>query len=199
MGLSSLWFYWMAARVPVVSLPVLELAQQDPSHVLTGLQQTRIFHILTSIITTFAFLSYFALATGDGINLHAWRKTETKQHIVTELYLREVYWARYIDWALTTPLLLIDLALFAGLSGANILIMVVADVIMVLTGLFAAFGKNDGQKWGWYTIACIAFLVVVWQLGYNGRRALVNRDKKTQKFFASISLFVLLVWTAYPM
>lgn len=67
-----------------------------------------------------------------------------------------VYWARYVDWSVTTPLLLLDLALLAGLSGGHIFIAVVADIIMILTGLFAAFGSEDTpQKWGWYAIACI--------------------------------------------
>merc|ERR1712093_351956 len=74
---------------------------------------------------------------------------DTVEHI-----FRQVFWARYVDWALTTPLLLLDLAFLAGMNGANITVTIVADLIMVLLGLFAAFGRTDGQKWGYYTIAC---------------------------------------------
>lgn len=112
---------------------------------------------------------------------------------------REVYWARYVDWTLTTPLLLLDLALIAGLSGANILVAVVADLIMILTGLFAAFASEGGAKWGYYAIACIAYLTVVYQLAINGRGVAAAKDSKTGTFFAAIGGFTLVLWTIYPM
>ncbi|KAK5084966.1 hypothetical protein LTR24_007304 [Lithohypha guttulata] len=180
MGISSLVFYGMAFRVPA---------------------QKRLFHILTAFITTFAFLSYFAMATGDGINFHASKETVSHKHGLPdteEITYRQVYWARYVDWSVTTPLLLLDLCLLAGLSGANILVAIVADVIMILTGLFAAYGKNDGQKWGWYIWACIAYLVIVYQVVYNGRGAAMNKDQKTKAFFASLAGFTFLLWTIYP-
>jgi len=179
MALSSLAFYGMAFRVPV---------------------QKRLFHILTAFITTFAFLSYFAMASGDGISYNKIVETETHKHVpdTYQTIYREVYWARYVDWSVTTPLLLLDLALLAGLNGASILVAIVADLIMILTGLFAAFGNEDGQKWGWYTIACIAYLVIVYQLGLNGRAAAANKDGKTKAFFAAIAGFTLILWTVYP-
>merc|ERR1711879_783168 len=38
---------------------------------------------------------------------------------------REVYWARYVDWSITTPLLLLDLCLLAGIDGAHTLMAIV--------------------------------------------------------------------------
>lgn len=79
------------------------------------------------------------------------------------------------------------------------LVAVFADVTMCLTGLFAAFGEGDGQKWGYYTVACIAYLVIVYQLGFNGRTAVANKDNKTKVFFSLIAGYTLILWTAYPM
>jgi len=140
------------------------------------------------------------MATGDGVNFNKIVKTETHKHVpdTHQIIYREVYWARYVDWSVTTPLLLLDLALLAGLSGANILVAVVADLIMVLTGLFAAYGNHSGQKWGWYAWACIAFLVIVYQLAFNGRTAVANKDSKTKAFYGAIAGFTLIVWTIYP-
>jgi len=160
------------------------------------------FHILTALVTTVAFLSYFAMATGDGICYHKIIVNE-KHHknipATREIIYREVYWARYVDYFITTPLLLLDLALLSGLSGANTLVAIAADVIMVLTGLFATFGKGDGQKWGWYTIACIAYLTIVYQFAYNGLAAAAGKDSKTKAFYSTLGGFTLLVWTIYPM
>lgn len=162
----------------------------------------RLYHVITTMIVAFAALSYFAMASGDGISLH--KNVITEEHkgkipdTKTFVY-REVYWARYVDWSLTTPLLLLDLALLAGLSGGNIVIAIVADLIMVLTGLFAAFGKEESpSKWGWYAIACVAYLVIVWQLAINARATAFGKGGKVGSFFASIAGFTLIVWTVYP-
>lgn len=197
MALSSLAFYAMAFRVPVVS----ENSQRFSVTQAKFFQQKRLFHILTAFITTFAFLSYFAMATGDGIAYKQATEVEHNKHVpdIVHYVYREVYYARYIDWTLTTPLLLLDLALLAGLSGANILVAIVADLIMILTGLFAAFGSHDGQKWGWYAFGCIAYLVVVYQLAFNGRAAAAGKDGKTKAFFGAIAGFTLILWTIYPM
>jgi bacteriorhodopsin len=142
------------------------------------------------------------MATGNGTDYHRIVVTH-KQHkngpATREIILREVFWARYVDWFFTTPLLLLDLSLLAGLSGANILVAIFADFIMILTGLFAAFARGKGPKWGWYTIACIAYLTIVYQLAYNGRHAVAGKDSKTKAFYGAIGGFTLLVWTVYPM
>ncbi|KAI2623765.1 hypothetical protein GGS21DRAFT_331871 [Xylaria nigripes] len=177
MGISSLAFYLMAMRVPV---------------------QKRLFHIITAFITTFAFLSYYAMASGSGIGIHTIIIRASKHNNVVELVKRQVFWARYVDWSLTTPLLLLDLSLLAGLNGASILILMVADVIMILTGLFAAFSHDKAQGWGWYAIACIAYLTIIYQLGFKSRRTISGKDSRTKAFFGAISLFTLLLWTIYP-
>lgn len=141
------------------------------------------------------------MASGDGIKYNHIKVIESHKHVpdtVQDIY-REVYYARYVDWSITTPLLLLDLCLLAGLSGANILVAIVADLIMILTGLFAAFGSNESQKWGWYAFGCIAYLVIVYQLAFNGRTAAAGKDSKTKAFFGAIAGFTLILWTIYPM
>ncbi|KAH7310278.1 putative opsin-1 [Rhexocercosporidium sp. MPI-PUGE-AT-0058] len=179
MFISTLAFYYMAWRVPV---------------------QKRLFHVITALITTFATLSYFAMATGDGNSFAHIVVKEAHKHTpdTVEHVLRQVFWARYVDWALTTPLLLLDLAFLAGMNGANITVTIVADLIMVLTGLFAAFGHTDGQKWGYYAMGCAAYLVIVYQLVVPGRRAVAAKSNSTAKLFASIGGFTLILWTLYP-
>ncbi|GAB7338446.1 hypothetical protein MBLNU457_4732t1 [Dothideomycetes sp. NU457] len=163
--------------------------------------QRRLYHIITTLIVTFAAMSYFAMATGHGISYHHTRVTQTHKHVPDTHYdvYRQVYWARYVDWSLTTPLLLLDLSLLAGLNGGQIVMAMVADVIMILTGLFAAFG-NEGtpQKWGWYAIACIAYLAVIWHLVVGGRKTAYAKGPKVGNFFSMIGAFTLIIWTAYP-
>ncbi|KAF2863332.1 bacteriorhodopsin [Piedraia hortae CBS 480.64] len=162
----------------------------------------RLFHVITTLIVTIATLSYFAMASGHGVSEHYITEKQHHKHGVpdtTKEIVRQVYWARYVDWALTTPLLLLDLCLVAGLDGGHTLLAIVADLIMALTGLFAAFGREDTpQRWGWYTIACISYLVIVWQLLGNGRVAALACGERPRNFFLSIAGFTLVVWAIYP-
>jgi bacteriorhodopsin len=162
----------------------------------------RLYHVITTTITLTAALSYFAMATGDAVSYschavkdHHGKNIPSTHHDVC----RQVYWARYVDWTITTPLLLLDLSLLAGISGAHTVIAIIADIIMVLTGLFAAYGnEHTASKWGWYTIGCLAYLVIVWVLAVNGRAAVAARGSKTTKLFGSLSILTLVLWTAYP-
>ena len=70
---------------------------------------------------------------------------------------------------------------------------------MILSGLFAALGRTGAQHWGWYAIGCIAYLNIVYQLAYRGRGAVAGKDRRARTLFGTLSLFVLLLWTIYPM
>jgi bacteriorhodopsin len=165
----------------------------------------RLYHVITTLITITAALSYFAMATGAGVSYHCVRATDYHDHIPDTHHpvCRQVFWARYVDWTITTPLLLLDLALLAGIDGAHTLMAIVADLIMILTGLFAAFGQDRGrgsaQKWGWYTIGCVAYIFVVWHIGLHGSRVVTAKGKTVTRLFASLAAFTFILWTAYPM
>jgi bacteriorhodopsin len=162
----------------------------------------RLYHVVTTTITITAALSYFAMASGDAVSLSCQTVKDHHKHDIPDTHhesCRQVYWARYVDWSLTTPLLLLDLSLLAGLDGAHTIMAIIADVVMVLTGLFAAFGTSGtAQKWGWYAIGCIAYLFVVWHVGVIGGRTVQARGAKVGKLFGSLSVFTLVLWTAYP-
>jgi len=161
----------------------------------------RLYHVVTTSIVIFASISYFAMASGTGKSYHHIVKTDKNKHVPDthhDIY-REVYWARYVDWSVTTPLLLLDLLLLAGASGGSIVMAVIADLIMILTGLFAAFGsENTPQKWGWYAIACIAYIFVLWHLIINGRASASAKGGKVGSFYAAIGGFTIIIWTVYP-
>lgn len=138
---------------------------------------------------------------GDGITYSNILIKEIHKHApdtLTQVH-RQVYWARYVDWTVTTPLLLLDLAFLAGLNGADMLVAVVADLIMVIVGLFAAISDSETNSWGYYTIACVAYLVIIFELAVQGRSLAMAKDSKTGTFFNAIAGFTLILWTLYPM
>lgn len=61
--------------------------------------------------------------------------------------MRQIFYVRYIDWFITTPLLLADLLLTCGLPTPTILYVILANEVMVVTGLVGALVKSS-YKWG---------------------------------------------------
>jgi bacteriorhodopsin len=142
------------------------------------------------------------MANGQGITFSNIRIKTSHNDIVPDTYKtihREVYWAHYVDWGLTTPLLLLDLFFLAGVSGANILVGVGADLVMIVTSLLASLTGREKVAWGYYAMSCIAYLVVVYQLAYNCRNAVRGRDSKAVNFFTAISGYTIIVWAVYLM
>ncbi|KAI0997857.1 hypothetical protein K3495_g10333 [Podosphaera aphanis] len=178
-GAKTLWVVFVIMLLSTITFALLSLRVPV---------QKRLFHVLTMFITLFAAISYFAMATGDG---NSFVKHSNDAY-------RQVFWARYVDWVFTTPLLLLDLALLAGLDGASIIIALVFDVLMVLLGLFAGFARNNTLKWGYYTFSCIAYLIIVFLFAFPGRRAALARKDSTTNLFAGLGGFTLILWTLYP-
>lgn len=62
---------------------------------------------------------------------------------------REIFYVRYIDWFITTPLLLLDLLLTAGMPLPTILWTILIDEVMIVTGLVGALVTSN-YKWGYF-------------------------------------------------
>ena len=59
---------------------------------------------------------------------------------------REFYYARYVDWAFTTPLMLLEVAGIAGASWDVLLWLLGTDFVMIIAGLIGAFISTE-EKW----------------------------------------------------
>ncbi|KAK2733668.1 hypothetical protein FQN57_002065 [Myotisia sp. PD_48] len=179
MLLSSLVFYVLAARVAVTK---------------------RLFHVLVSLVTTVSFLVYFAMAMGYGSCLAhqgSHKHYKDSPEIPREIF-RELYWIRFLNWTLTSPLILICLSLLSGLNGASLLVAVSGNLVLFVAGLASTAINHRGRQWAWFTIACLGYLTVVYQIGYQGRRSTLAKDQQTRRFYSSIAGFSLIVLLVYP-
>ncbi|RKL21281.1 hypothetical protein BFJ68_g2549 [Fusarium oxysporum] len=113
--------------------------------------QRRIFYFLTTLTTIISALAYFAMASGQTSYFNCTTVRDHHKHVPDTHHdvCRQVFWARYVDWTLSTPLLVVELCLLAGVDGAHTIFAVIANVIFVLAGAFSAVGHaNTAQKWG---------------------------------------------------
>ncbi len=151
-------------------------------------------HIVVSgFVVAIAALAYFAMANEQGL---------------TTVDDRVIYYARYIDWALTTPLLLIGLMTVAlpRLTSAaeardrNAVVggVIGADLIMIVTGAIAALSVDETVKYVWYAVGCIAFLVVLYAIFVPVRNSARERGPEIAALYDRLLAVLTVLWFTYP-
>lgn len=156
-------------------------------------------HVVASaFVCIIAACAYFAMARGQGVH----------SFIDDGGVERTVYYARYLDWVLTTPLLLIGLVTVAlprissTLQGRerNALVggVIGADVLMIITGLIAALSKDTTTRWIWYVISCVAFLVVLYMIAGPIKAAAADLGPDASALYTKLLGILTVLWFIYP-
>ena len=81
---------------------------------------------------------------------------------------RQFWYVRYIDWVVTTPLLVSELLLGAGLPTNIILSTVFADVVMIICGLIGGLVPTQ-YKWAFFVFGCVAMFWVFWNIFFGNK------------------------------
>jgi sensory rhodopsin len=108
---------------------------------------------------------------------------------------------RYIDWLITTPLLLIEFGLIVALAGAAkkglVTRLVIADIIMIVTGYLGEIGPaGSAGNVIWFVISVAAWLYIVWAIfGIKADGA----PEHVRKAVSTMRLFVIIGWSIYPL
>ncbi len=162
------------------------------------------------LIVLVAMTSYIALAFTQGV-----------ERAGEDTYFS---YARFIDWSVTTPLLLLGLALLALPRARDSLPLVLSimavDLYMIATGLFAGLsGEGRGVWWVWFIVSSLAFVVLYAMIfgplankakekikaGEAMQRSgdLVERYLGTihvgeGRWFAPMAGLLALIWVIYP-
>lgn len=134
------WYFAVCAVMTVAAIAFIALGQRKPRH-------DRIFHYITAGVCFVAAIAYFTMGSNLGftpIEVEFFRSNPT----VAGRY-REIFYVRYIDWFITTPLLLMDLMLTAAMPWPTILFVILVDEIMIVTGLVGAL-VTSRYKFGFF-------------------------------------------------
>ncbi len=139
------------------------------------------------VVTLVAAISYLAMAFGQGGR---------------DLGGRTFWFARYLDWSVTTPLLLLGLAMTA-LHGAHrrpalVAALLGADVLMIVTGLFSGLSDDPTHRFAWFLSSTGAFLAVFATLFGPLRREAAARDDRRRRAYVRNTVILAGLWGVYP-
>ncbi len=153
-------------------------------------EDSKHFYYITFFIALTAAISYFAMATGKGSTLIGTDNNGT----------RNFFFARYVDWTITTPLLLLDIVLL-GLTNPNrnvsrIVAILALDLAMIGFGLLGG-SNGGGLRYIFWFLSCVAGGVLLYMVLGVAREAKARGGQVAQTFNTILTLSVVL-WSIYP-
>jgi len=158
-------------------------------------RRDRLFHYITAAVVFVAAIAYFTM--GSNLGFTPIRVEYVRSDPVVAGYYRSIFYVRYIDWFITTPLLLMDLLLTAGMPWPTILWVILIDWIMIVTGLVGALVASV-YKWGYFAFGCAALGYVVYQLVWEARIHARAYGRDVEKAFMMTGSLTTLLWILYP-
>ena len=187
---SKFWLWLTTAIMTVGGLAILGLGKRRTP----GEELQTVMH---GIVPLIAACSYFAMASGQGAVILPFLHPTANEPAG-----RIFYFARYIDWTFTTPLLLASVvmtAMHAGPKRAGIIVgVILADLMMILTALFFGASEIPALKWLWFLVSCIAFLGVYYVLLVSAMQASQAERSDVRAVYRRDALLLSAVWFLYP-
>lgn len=166
--------------------------------------------ILTVIIAVVAGFSYFLIQSSyRSVLAEAATLSDPNERVTL---LREAYTAvgqyRYMDWTITTPLLLIKMVQALGIRPGQIkrlfTWMLVADVFMIVTGYIGeqqlSFDNEPlvAPKLIWGAVSTLGYVIVVWVL-YRVWKEFADRARPEERAaYRLMALTTVTFWGVYP-
>ncbi|KAF2158968.1 hypothetical protein M409DRAFT_71376 [Zasmidium cellare ATCC 36951] len=181
------FYFAIMSVMGFVSLTILGLSALKP-------RTDRVFFYLSAGLCMVACIAYFAMGSNLG-----WTPIDV-EFLNNDGGMgrnREILYARYIDWFVTTPMLLLDLCLTAGLPWPTILWTIAMDEAMIVTGLIGALVKSR-YKWGFYAFGCFAMFGVFYELAIVGRASAARLGRDVHRVFMLCGVLTLFIWLLYP-
>lgn len=115
---------------------------------------------------------------------------------------------RYIDWLVTTPLIVNKFPELIGGDDAFAVAMlvIVADVMMILFGFAGETSINTSRSgdslligWAMFGVSCLAWLFIIFILYTAVTNASANKLAPIRLGLSRLKLFIVIGWAIYPL
>lgn len=106
---------------------------------------------------------------------------------------RQLFYVRYLDWAVSTPLILLDLGLIVGADTGLLAAVLGADMLMIFGGFMASISSGH-IKWLWFVLSLMVFAPIVFVM-VRGFRTLVERSHPAVvEMYSKVSWLSAITW-----
>ncbi|SFC17665.1 sensory rhodopsin [Halobiforma haloterrestris] len=110
---------------------------------------------------------------------------------------REVFIPRYIDWILTTPLLLAFLGLLADADRDTLLKVVGVNTVVMVAG-FAGAVLSGTERFALFAVGGLAYVGLVYLVVGPMTAQAAGQDDGIESLFTSLRNLTIILWSVYP-
>jgi sensory rhodopsin len=104
---------------------------------------------------------------------------------------------RYVDWLITTPLILLFLAMLGRTGRGPLLRLVVADILLLLLGGVAVVLEGP-IRWLAFAAGVFTFAVLAYELYGRIPRLATFSNERARILFVTLRNLTIALWTLYP-
>lgn len=144
-------------------------------------------YLVAMFIPIWSGLAYMAMAIGQG-------KVEAAGQIA--------HYARYVDWIVTTPLLLLALSWtamqFIKKDWTLIGFLMSTQVVVITTGLIADLSERNWVRYLWYICGVFAFVIVLWGIWGPLRAKTRTQGTELSNLYDKLVTYFTVLWIGYP-
>ncbi|MBD2440929.1 bacteriorhodopsin [Nostoc sp. FACHB-110] len=144
-------------------------------------------YLVAIFIPIWSGLAYMAMALDQG-------KVEASGQIA--------HYARYIDWIVTTPLLLLSLSWtamqFTKKDWTLIGFLMSTQVVVITSGLIADLSEQDWIRYLWDICGVVAFLIVLWGIWNPLRAKSKTQTAELSNLYNKLVTYFTVLWICYP-
>lgn len=169
------WFTIGAIGMALGTIPPVRDLFRYPTH--------RRYDLVLAGITGFAAVAYAAMALG-----------------FTSVTAGETtfFLARYVDWLVTTPLIVLYLAMLTDATRRQTAALLAVDVFVILAGIAAAF-SSSATRWAFFAAGAVGYLVLTAGLLRTLPAALSpDANARVRSLFVTLRNITVVLWTLYP-
>ncbi|WP_338740988.1 bacteriorhodopsin [Haloplanus salilacus] len=173
-GTATTWAALGAIGMGLGTLPPLWGLRTDPDR--------REHYLVLAGVTGVAAVAYALMAVGVG---------------TVSVSGRSVSIARYVDWLITTPLILLFLTMLGGTGREPLVRLIVADVVLLVLGGVAVVVPGP-IRWLAFAGGVAAFGVLVYDLYYHIPARAAFESERARTLFVTLRNLTIVLWTLYP-
>ncbi|ACM55691.1 bacteriorhodopsin [Halorubrum lacusprofundi] len=141
-----------------------------------------VYYLTLAGVTGVAALAYFAMALDVG---------------TVSVSAGDLEVVRYVDWLVTTPLLILYLGLLARPSRRVLVGLIGVDVVIIAGGIVAA-ATTGTVSWVAFGVAGVAYLGLVYGLLVSLPRSASAEGDRIRAVFGTLRNITVVLWTLYP-
>lgn len=141
------------------------------------------FFIMTISITVIAATAYLAMAMGMG------RLTIGGEEVMV---------VRYVDWLLTTPLIIALLGILANANRSLIATLIGVDIYMITASALGTLSSSLFVSLVWFGIGTVAYLVFLYLLLGALSSAADEMPSDVSGMYTKLRNLTIVLWSIYP-